>query len=582
MKRRALALCAVLVLSLLPLAILPDDSAAADCLTTRADPDAADNGRMTCEEALTRHDSGIAGLNTDLEDYLRDTGLGDASRAERCLAVAAATGKSVWMGESSNPAYCDNDPAKTWPDEQSRKIRASVLIWLLTDAVASKHYTRKGIGVGGAVVDGALDLKYAELLTVLKLNKCKLGKIGLHDAIGKTTDLSGSRIGLFDGTGLRLNGGLNLQSVYTPNEIDLTDAVIDGTLHVGDAHLQNAKDSLVLASARISESALFGGTYSNGMIRITRVTIDQDLNFSKAVFSDDTINGLKAGYAMVKGNFWWAPSKVGKHTELDLVGASVGTFHNSDKRGWPVKNCLFLHGFEFLRIDSPTNERTLKEWLDLQPDPAHDVQNSTKSSDACDSYQSKDSAYSEADYPDSQPFKELAAVLENSGKADDATELLIDQAQEDLDAEQAANPRSPKTWPLWLWGKVARFGYDPLHTIWFIVFFVILGWAIFWLGASKGLIVPTDRDAFEEYVKHDFIGMRRPPVYYQLFNSFSYSLETFFPLVDLFQAKNWLPNPQRQPRWASRLLRSYLWIHIIAGWFFTTALLAGLSGLFHK
>ena len=41
MKRRALALCAVLVLSLLPLAILPDDSAAADCLTTRADPDAA-------------------------------------------------------------------------------------------------------------------------------------------------------------------------------------------------------------------------------------------------------------------------------------------------------------------------------------------------------------------------------------------------------------------------------------------------------------------------------------------------------------------------------------------------------------
>jgi hypothetical protein len=50
----------------------------------------------------------------------------------------------------------------------------------------------------------------------------------------------------------------------------------------------------------------------------------------------------------------------------------------------------------------------------------------------------------------------------------------------------------------------------------------------------------------------------------------------------LFQAKNWLPNPQRKPQWASRMLRGYLWIHIIAGWFFTTALLAGLSGLFHK
>jgi hypothetical protein len=73
-----------------------------------------------------------------------------------------------------------------------------------------------------------------------------------------------------------------------------------------------------------------------------------------------------------------------------------------------------------------------------------------------------------------------------------------------------------------------------------------------------------------------------PPVYYQVFNSFFYSLETFLPLVDLFQAKNWLPNSQRRPQYASRLLRGYLWVHIIAGWFFTTALLAGLSGLFHK
>lgn len=278
-------------------------------------------------------------------------------------------------------------------------------------------------------------------------------------------------------------------------------------------------------------------------------------------------------------------SSIGKHTELDLVGASVGTFHNNDVKGWPHQNCLFLDGFEFSRLapDSPTDEPTLKIWLDLQPDRAHDVQSSANPNDWCDTYKSKDSADLQAQYPDPQPFEELAAVLRNSGKEDDATELLIDEAQEDLDANARSSPRSRKTWALWMWGKVARFGYDPLHTIWFIAAFVLFGWLVFGLGSYAGLIVPTEKDAHDEYVKsYDSKRERRPPVYYQLFNSFFFSLETFLPLVDLFQAKNWLPNPQRQPQGASRLLRCYLWIHIIAGWFFTTALLAGLSGLFHR
>jgi hypothetical protein len=307
------------------------------------------------------------------------------------------------------------------------------------------------------------------------------------------------------------------------------------------------------------------------------------VDFTKAVFGDTYSNGLKAGYVTVKGNFWWAPSRIGKHTELDLVGASVGSFHfYKDEKGWPHQNCLFLDGLEFRRLgpDSPTDAPTLKNWLDRQPDRAHDVQSSNIPNELCDTYNAADL---QVQSPNPQPFEELSMVLRNSGKEDDATELLIDEAQEDLDANVRTGPRSRKTWALWLWGKVARFGYDPLHTIWFILFFVLFGWLVFWLGSYKGLIVPTDKDAFDEYVKsYDSKRERYPPVYYQLFNSFFYSLETFLPLVDLFQAKNWLPNPQRQPQYASRLLRGYLWIHIIAGWFFTTALLAGLSGLFHK
>ena len=584
MKGKTWAPGLLLALSLAAAANAADNASNSGCKAFRVDADAVNSGRMTCDSALTM--PGANAIDGDLQKYVHDMGLGKVARGEQCLAIAAATGKSVWLGASSDRRYCDNKPANQWPDQQARTIRASVLAWLLTDAAVSKHLTRKGIDIGGAAIDGSLDLQYADILSVLHLRNCILKEVKLGNAVSRTIDLSGSRIASFNGTRLTVDGDLNLETISTPGSVDLTDSTINGTLHAGDAQLRNPGDSLILASARIGESANFGRTYSNGVIRITRATIKQDLNFGNAIFSDGR-NGLKAGYAIVKGNFWWTPARIGKRTELDLIGASVGTFHNSDDQNpsWPVKNCLFLHGFEFSRIaaESPTDEPTLKKWLDRQPDRAHDVQSSKNPHDWCDTYQSGDPAAPRVSHPDSQPFGQLAKVLQNSGKADDATELLIDKAQEDLDAEQATSPRNPKTLVLWLWGKVACFGYDPLHTVRFIVFFVLFGWAAFWLGSYYGLIVPTDKDAFKDYVTgDDSKSGRHTPDHYQLFNSFFFSLETFLPLVDLFQAKNWLPNPQRKPQWASRMLRGYLWIHIIAGWFFTTALLAGLSGLFHK
>jgi hypothetical protein len=90
-------------------------------------------------------------------------------------------------------------------------------------------------------------------------------------------------------------------------------------------------------------------------------------------------------------------------------------------------------------------------------------------------------------------------------------DLLIDEAQEDLDANLKADSRCRKAWALWLWGKVARFGYDPLHTIWFMMSFVLFGWLVFGLGSYEGLIVPTDKDAFDEYVRgYDSKGERLP------------------------------------------------------------------------
>jgi hypothetical protein len=378
-KRSALTLGTLMALSLSPMAFVCKDSTAADCLQTVADPQAVNNDRVTCDALQTQDAANVAILEALVRKYARGSGLGQLRRSEGCLVAAAATGKSVWIGESSNPKSCSNDPSKAWPKSLDRSIRAEVLAWILADQDANKLLTHRGIAIGGALIEGKLDLRNAANLAVLKLNNCQMSDIYLSDAVTRTIDLSSSKIGSLDGTRLRVRGDLDLLHVSASGEVDLTGADIHGSLHAGGSQLVYKGDSLILASATIGESALFSGANFKGMVRATGATIKRDMEFIDVVFSDSYRNGLQAGYAKVNGNFWWTPSVIGKHTELDLVGASVGSLHfHKDETGWPHQNCLFLDGFEFLRLapESPTDEPTLKKWLDRQPDRAHDIQSS--------------------------------------------------------------------------------------------------------------------------------------------------------------------------------------------------------------
>jgi hypothetical protein len=102
------------------------------------------------------------------------------------------------------------------------------------------------------------------------------------------------------------------------------------------------------------------------------------------------------------------------------------------------------------------------------------------------------------------------------------------------------------------------------------------------------IITPTEEPAYRE-----FVASGEAPPHYPVFNPLIYSLENFLPVVELHQDKYWRPNPRHtvsaksrrggEPRdpssTPSRLLRWYLWLHILAGWTITPLLFAGLSGL---
>jgi hypothetical protein len=105
----------------------------------------------------------------------------------------------------------------------------------------------------------------------------------------------------------------------------------------------------------------------------------------------------------------------------------------------------------------------------------------------------------------------------------------------------------------------------------------------FFIGFHANVMTPTEKDAHTAFIgQNPDLPRRATPLHYPLFNSLVYSLETFFPLVDLFQAKSWFPNPRAHPLWLARPLRVYLSIHIIFGWILTTTLVAGVTGLIHK
>ena len=154
----------------------------------------------------------------------------------------------------------------------------------------------------------------------------------------------------------------------------------------------------------------------------------------------------------------------------------------------------------------------------------------------------------------------------------------------------------------WLWyrmfGRMIGYGHNPLKSV---PFWLILGCVVFRIGRPKEaeertkeaknegeeegkekdsqLIAPSNLQAYEN-------GKLKEG--YPKFSFIVYSLDLFLPIIDLHQAKYWEPNANGgrmlfECRWfqfhSGRLLRLYMWIHILLGWLLTMLLVAGLRGL---
>jgi hypothetical protein len=253
---------------------------------------------------------------------------------------------------------------------------------------------------------------------------------------------------------------------------------------------------------------------------------------------------------------------------VDLSYAHAAQLDDSSQ-SWPAANCLKLDGltYDSLAGRASTSAEERLSWLDLQR--------------------------SEPFHP--QPYRQIAKVLRDQGYDDQARTISIALADKRLRIDGV--PRRARLKGLILKLTIA-YGYMPFRALWFIGLFVILGFLVFGSAYRAGEIVPTDEKAFQDFRRGEL------PGYYESFCALTYSFDTFVPIIGLGQRDKWMVvsndtnlrpvksagsiigsifcDPTILPKsdsFVPGVVRGFHWFDILAGWFFSTMFVVGITGL---
>jgi hypothetical protein len=216
------------------------------------------------------------------------------------------------------------------------------------------------------------------------------------------------------------------------------------------------------------------------------------------------------------------------------------------------------HSDNWTRHFSPTDADTRIRWLDRQRDEDRTINFKP------------------------QPWEHLIKVLREMGHQEAAKQVAI--------AKQTRLRKETRAGALWhrIYGVLCGYGYRPgLLIVWAIGVAVVCA-ALFKVGASIGVMAPTDRRVIEE-VKD--IACR--PEYggnwttcsslhasgYPSFDPIVYSFDLILPVIATQQTKDWAP----QSVWRFGIL---FWlmarVENLVGWIFGLMFVAIVSGLIKK
>ena len=497
--------------------------------------------------AAVTSDSDAAEAAAALERLARAK-FGELSEAEMKLVHAAPRRALLWVGPNADADSPDNDPTHAAKWLPTRAIRAALIGWLAADPQARPYVHPSGIGFAGALITGRLDLSYLTLNSPLTIMSSAIPQgIDFSFAHLRGLDLSRDVTGPVMGDRSTVEGDVILTGGnYGP--ISLFRIEIDGSLDCSGGQFLGGESPLSMIEATIRGDASFHqGFTTNGVVDLRLAQIGRGLSFNHARFIGSGENGLTAERSTINEALYWVDITRTPRTELDLTNAHVGSLWD-DPLSWPASGRLLVNGFVYGTISGgPTDAQSRLEWLARQP-----------------------SGYRP------QPYGQLARVLRDRDSNVAAVDVMI--ADENARWRESGLGWGERVWRGMLDATIG-YGYRPMRALWWILSFVALGAMMFGWGYRERAITPTDPTAYDGFVQSGDMPRHYPP-----FNAVIYSLENFLPLVDLHQGTYWRPNPHHgsggQLRaFSGRLLRWYLWVHILAGWILTPLLAAGLSGL---
>jgi hypothetical protein len=386
--------------------------------------------------------------------------------------------------------------------------------------------------------------------------------------------------------GANISGSVLLLKVQAQGGVSLSDATIGGNLDCTGGKFDDQGKAnafaLKVERANINGSVWLGKDFlAKGPVTLYGASIGGDFECGDGRFNQDANNTsyLNAQFTKINGSvdlndikfigrldfqnsqiantFSWLGSSP-TNAMLDLRLAKVGTL-TDDTSSWPAPGQLFLQGFVYDRIRSPSpvDAKNRIAWLDRQPTNVF--------------------------LP--QPYEQLTAVFRNMGLEDEAVAVII---AKNKGYAASLHWFPPGHWSECFWykifGRFVGYGYKTWRAFGLSLVFIGTGCLVFGFGRNRGLILPTD----EKDCGFDATGTPHVDQNYPAFSDFIYSLEMFVPLVKLGMDDNWRPYANRRTKIrigrrrleiTGKVVRWYLWLHILAGWALTTLWVGGLTGL---
>jgi hypothetical protein len=454
-------------------------------------------------------------------------------------------------------------------------LRAAIINRLFLDGSqlpglqAERLEARGGVYLRGAEVEGAVNLDQARFGGNLECDGVAIRNRGGYALLGRSLE---ARNVLLRGATLR--GGANLSGAVLAADLDAAGATIPAFEEMAlEARELSCQGSVILRNAHVT-----------GEVRLTGSHVAGDLDCSGTIVENPGAAAVEACRVVVKGAFF-----LRREARLDgtlaLTGASLGTIHD-EAACWPKPGDLLLNRCRYgAFIDGPVDADRRLDWLARQT-PRR---------------------WGEDFWP--QPYEQLASVFREMGHGEDSTAVLVVKERLQRRARRARTEN-----PVWraalfvadgILGITVGYGRRPLFALLWLVFFWLLGVAIFGHAEREGAIMPNSAVVLrapewtlcgiEQGEQRSLVasgtsqGLAAPgqnqlacfrqrweASSFPAFSPWMYSLDTLLPVLDMGQRSFWRPNPTKP---GGRVAINYFYFHSVVGWALSLLAVAGFSGL---